>query len=185
MIHSRCATEGNSGTISCAILGIRDEASLLCVFEKIQQEILRVLGGEKDALPTDSDLANLRYLDDVVHETLRLFPAVPINGRVCSETTTLPAGGGGTGEEPIPVPRGALIGFSRYACQRSTRYYGDDDEFPTRKVAGGQREGSNSRFHISSLYPDGGFQGHCTRMRGDRKDRSACRPAREAKCCSA
>jgi len=121
----------------------------------------------------------------MLYTTLRLFPAVPINGRVCSETTTLPAGGGGTGEEPIPVPRGALIGFSRYACQRSTRYYGDDDEFPTRKVAGGQREGSNSRFHISSLYPDGGFQGHCTRMRGDRKDRSACRPAREAKCCSA
>lgn len=112
-------------------------ASLLCwliyalarepkVFEKIQQEILRVLGGDQDALPTDSDLANLRYLDDVIHETLRLFPAVPINGRVCSETTTLPAGGGATGEEPILVPRGTLVGFSTYACQRSAKYYGDD-----------------------------------------------------------
>lgn len=112
-------------------------ASLLCwliyalareprVFEKIQREILRVLGGDKDALPTVSDLANLRYLDDVIHETLRLFPAVPINGRVCSETTTLPAGGGGTGEEPILVPRGALVCFSTYACQRSAQYYGDD-----------------------------------------------------------
>jgi len=112
-------------------------ASLLCwlvyalarepeVFEKVQQEILSVLGVDKGVVPTDSDLASLQYLDDVVHETLRLFPAVPINGRLCSETTTLPAGGGDSGEEPILVPQGALVGFSTYACQRSRKYYGND-----------------------------------------------------------
>ncbi|KAK4074642.1 hypothetical protein Purlil1_12919 [Purpureocillium lilacinum] len=112
-------------------------ASLLCwlvyalarepeVFERVKQEIRSVLGNDKDVLPTGSDLARLRYLDDVVHETLRLFPAVPINGRLCRETTTLPSGGGESGEEPILVPRGALVAFSTYACQRSIKYYGDD-----------------------------------------------------------
>ena len=112
-------------------------ASLLCwlvyalarepvVLEKIQQEVLSVLGKDADALPTNSDLMNMQYLDDVVYETLRLFPVVPINGRVCRETTTLPSGGGDSGEEPILVPKGALVCFSTYACQRSTKYYGND-----------------------------------------------------------
>ncbi|KAK2748974.1 hypothetical protein FQN57_007257 [Myotisia sp. PD_48] len=112
-------------------------ASLLCwlvyilsrepiVFKKVQLEVLSVLGDDHDVPPTNSDLAKMRYLDDVIHETLRLFPAVPINGRLCSETTTLPAGGGDSGEEPVLVPKGTLICFSTYACQRSTKYYGND-----------------------------------------------------------
>ncbi|UNI22054.1 hypothetical protein JDV02_007979 [Purpureocillium takamizusanense] len=112
-------------------------ASLLCwlvyalarepaVLEKIQQEVLSLLGTDSDVLPTNSDLMNMRYLDDVIHETLRLFPVAPINGRLCRETTTLPSGGGDSGEEPILVPKGALVCFSTYACQRSTKYYGDD-----------------------------------------------------------
>lgn len=112
-------------------------ASLLCwlvytlarepaVFEKVQQEVLSVLGEDPDVPPTNSDLAKMPYLDDVLYETLRLFPVVPLNGRLCCESTTLPSGGGDSGEEPILVPKGTLICFSTYACQRSTKYYGDD-----------------------------------------------------------
>ncbi|KAI0401981.1 cytochrome P450 [Xylaria palmicola] len=44
----------------------------------------------------------------------------------CNTTTTLPAGGGISGEEPIFVPKGALVCFSTFGCQRSTKYYGED-----------------------------------------------------------
>lgn len=112
-------------------------ASLLCwlvyaiarepvVYKKIEMEVLAVLGMDREAPPTDLDLRRMRYLDDVVYETLRLFPAVPINGRLCSETTTLPSGGGNSGEEPILVPKGTLVCISTYACQRSAKYYGKD-----------------------------------------------------------
>lgn len=96
------------------------------VLERVQSEVLPLLGQDPDVPPSDSDLAKMRYLDNVVHETLRLFPAVPINGRICSETTTLPSGGGPSGDEPILVPKGTLLCFSTYACHRSIKYYGND-----------------------------------------------------------
>lgn len=123
--------------MSLLVAGRDSNASLLCwlvyalarepeVFAKLQQEILSVLGRDPNTVPEDSHLSEMRYLDNVINETLRLFPAVPINGRLCSETTTLPAGGGESGEEPILVPKGTLICISTFACQRSSNYYGSD-----------------------------------------------------------
>jgi cytochrome P450 len=117
--------------------GRDSNASLLCwvvyilareptVFKKLEKDILSTIGNDSNVTPTDSDLMSMRYLEDVVHECLRLFPAVPINGRICNTTTTLPAGGGSSGEEPILVPKGTLICFSTFGCHRSTKYYGED-----------------------------------------------------------
>ncbi|KAI1127135.1 cytochrome P450 CYP5202A1 [Nemania abortiva] len=96
------------------------------VFKNLETDILTAMGDDSNIVPTDSDLTRMRYLEDVVHECLRLFPAVPINGRICNMTTTLPAGGGTSGEEPILVPKGALVCFSTFGCHRSTKYYGED-----------------------------------------------------------
>ncbi|KAI1176242.1 cytochrome P450 CYP5202A1 [Nemania sp. FL0916] len=112
-------------------------ASLLCwiiwvlarepsVFAKLEEDILSILDDDFNISPTDTDLTRMRYLEDFIYECLRLFPAVPLNGRMCNTTTTLPAGGGGSGEEPILVPKGTLICFSTFACHRSTKYYGQD-----------------------------------------------------------
>lgn len=123
--------------MSLLVAGRDTNASLLCwlvhvlarepeTLHKLQSEVMLVLGSDPNSLPEDSHLAKMSYLDNVVNETLRLFPAVPINGRVCSESTTLPAGGGESGEEPILVPKGTLICLSTFACHRSAKYYGCD-----------------------------------------------------------
>ncbi|KAJ2993107.1 hypothetical protein NUW58_g1945 [Xylaria curta] len=117
--------------------GRDSNASLLCwvvyalareptVFERLQKEVLLVMGTDSNVTPSESDLMGMSYLEDVIHECLRLFPAVPINGRMCNTTTTLPTGGGWSGEEPVLVPKGALICFSTFGCHRSTKYYGED-----------------------------------------------------------
>ncbi|KAI5924025.1 cytochrome P450 CYP5202A1 [Camillea tinctor] len=96
------------------------------VFKKLETEVLSTMGQDPNSTPTLLDLRKMPYLEDVINETLRLFPAVPINGRMCKETTTLPFGGGQSGEEPILVPKGALICFSTYGCHLSTKNYGED-----------------------------------------------------------
>ncbi|KAI0452854.1 cytochrome P450 CYP5202A1 [Xylaria acuta] len=123
--------------MSLLFAGRDSNASLLCwvvyalarertVFEKLEKEILSIMGADSNAIPNDSDLTRMHYLEDVIYECLRLFPAVPINGRMCNTTTTLPVGGGESGEEPILVPKGTLICFSTFGCHRSTKYYGED-----------------------------------------------------------
>ncbi|KAI0810716.1 cytochrome P450 [Xylaria sp. FL0064] len=112
-------------------------ASLLCwivyvlarepeVFKKLETDILSAVGTDPNVTPSDFDLTRMQYLEDVVYECLRLFPPIPINGRICNTTTTLPAGGGVSGEDPILVPKGALICFSTFGCHRSAKYYGED-----------------------------------------------------------
>jgi cytochrome P450 len=112
-------------------------ASLLCwivyvlarepkIFQQLEEDVISVVGNDPTITPTDADLTKMQYLEDVVYECLRLFPAVPINGRICNTTTTLPAGGGETGEEPVFVPKGTLVCFSTFGCHRSTKYYGED-----------------------------------------------------------
>ncbi len=117
------ARDPNASLLSRLIYALAREPVVLA---QVRSEVFSVLGENPDALPCDADLTKMRYLDNVIHETLRLFPAVPLNGRLCSEATTLPAGGGASGEEPILVPKGGLICFSTFACQRSTKCYGDD-----------------------------------------------------------
>ncbi|XWX00933.1 hypothetical protein V2A60_008956 [Cordyceps javanica] len=130
-------TKARDELMSLLVAGRDSNASLLCwlvyalareprVLATLQSEVLEVLGNDPNTLPEDSHLAKMKYLDNVVNETLRLFPAVPINGRLCSERTTLPAGGGESGEDPIHVPKGTLICMSTFACQRSSKYYGSD-----------------------------------------------------------
>ncbi|KAI1191676.1 cytochrome P450 [Nemania serpens] len=115
--------------------GRDSNASLLCwllyvlarepaVFGKLENEVFSTLGTDSNTTPTSAQLAKMVYLEDVVHETLRLFPAVPINGRICRKTTTLPFGG--SDGLPILVPKGALICFSTYGCHLSTANYGED-----------------------------------------------------------
>ncbi|KAM3562329.1 hypothetical protein ARSEF4850_002810 [Beauveria asiatica] len=130
-------TKARDELMSLLVAGRDSNASLLCwlvyalarepeVLEKLRSEVTSTLGIDSNSLPDDVHLAKMRYLDDVVHETLRLFPSVPLNGRLCSKSTTLPAGGGESGQEPVYVPKGTLICLSTFACQRSTRYYGSD-----------------------------------------------------------
>ncbi|KAK8160804.1 cytochrome P450 CYP5202A1 [Phyllosticta citrichinensis] len=115
--------------------GRDSSASLLCwifyslarepgVCRKLRREVIEKLGDGSDRPVTEKDLAEMTYLDNVISETLRLFPAVPLNGRVCARTTKLPVGGGVKGEDPIHVPKGTLICYSTYALQRSEGIYG-------------------------------------------------------------
>lgn len=97
-------------------------------YSRLRDEIVDAIGLSRE--PQSFEINRMQYLDCVINETLRLFPAVPLNGRLCRQDTTLPAGGGENGECPILVPKGTLICYHTYATQRAKHLFGHDaDEY--------------------------------------------------------
>ncbi|MCJ1315275.1 hypothetical protein MMC15_000592 [Xylographa vitiligo] len=96
------------------------------VLNKLRSEIESVLGQDKDV--TRTYIQRMPYLHNVIKETLRLYPPVPINTRFCKETTTLPLGGGPDGRSPILVRKGMPVAYAVYHMQRRKDFYGSDAE---------------------------------------------------------
>ncbi|EOA83553.1 hypothetical protein ACJQWK_00230 [Exserohilum turcicum] len=88
---------------------------------KLRQEIISTVGLERQ--PTYDDLKNMRYLQHILNETLRLYPTVPYNIRIALKDTTLPMGGGPDGQQPIGIPAGTPIGYSTLIMQRREDIY--------------------------------------------------------------
>jgi hypothetical protein len=65
------------------------------IVQRLRKEILDTVG--PTAAPTYSDLKGMKFLNHVINETLRLYPAVPFNVRVALKDTSLPTGGGPDG----------------------------------------------------------------------------------------
>ncbi|KAI0175765.1 cytochrome P450 52A11 [Hypoxylon sp. FL1284] len=91
------------------------------VVRKLRREILDRVG--LDRTPTYDDLKALKYLQNVLNETLRLYPAVPFNVRTALRDTTLPRGGGPDGSQPLPVLKGNPVGYSTLTMQRRADLY--------------------------------------------------------------
>lgn len=88
---------------------------------RLREEIVSVVGLER--LPTYADLKNMKYLQNVMNETLRLYPSVPFNVRLALKDTTLPRGGGPDGSQPVAILKDTPIGYSTLTMQRREDLY--------------------------------------------------------------
>ena len=75
--------ETTSGTLSFAIYELLENPDIL---KKAEEEVKRVLGNR---MPTIEDIPKLTYIDQILKETLRLHPAVPLISLFPIESTTL------------------------------------------------------------------------------------------------
>jgi cytochrome P450 len=91
------------------------------IVTKLRQEIINHIGLER--APTYQDLKEMKYLQHVINETLRLYPVVPFNVRMSLCDTTLPTGGGPDLQQPIGVPKGTPVGYSPLVMQRCPELY--------------------------------------------------------------
>ncbi|XP_061373959.1 cytochrome P450 704C1-like [Gastrolobium bilobum] len=97
------------------------------VQEKIAQEIreaTRVADGstvdELAASVTEENLEKMQYLHAALTETLRLHPAVPVEGKFCFSDDTWPDG--------FSVKKGDLVSFLPYVMGRMKFLWGEDAE---------------------------------------------------------
>ncbi|KAL9074390.1 MAG: hypothetical protein Q9157_004417 [Trypethelium eluteriae] len=94
------------------------------VLSRLRCEIDNTVGSEKNI--TRAHIQRMPYLHNVIKETLRLYPPVPINTRFCRKTTALPVGGGPDGRSPLLVREGMPVAYSVYHMQRREDLYGSD-----------------------------------------------------------
>jgi cytochrome P450 len=112
---------------------------------ELRQELQTVLGRDQ---PTMGHLEKLKLLDQVVRESLRLYPPVYLIARRATNNHQL-AG--------IGIPRGAIVFLGIWSVQRSAKYYSDPLEFrPERWTS--QFKSSLPRY---AFYPFGGGPRQC------------------------
>ncbi|KAL6977638.1 hypothetical protein U1Q18_026429 [Sarracenia purpurea var. burkii] len=96
--------------------------------EKIAQEVWEKIGdlkenssfGEIAASISEESLNKMHYLHAALTETIRLYPAVPIDGKVCFSDDTLPDG--------TSVRRGDQVSYVPYVMGKMKWLWGDDAE---------------------------------------------------------
>ncbi|KAL8403706.1 hypothetical protein RB594_008816 [Gaeumannomyces avenae] len=88
---------------------------------RLRAEIEQVVGF--DRTPTYADLKSMKYLQNIMNETLRIYPVVPFNVRLALTDTTLPRGGGPDGSQPLPVLKDTPIGYSTLLMHRRADLY--------------------------------------------------------------
>ncbi|GAB7095214.1 cytochrome P450 [Halolamina litorea] len=81
--------------------------------EKLVAELDEVLDGER---PTTGDLADLTYTEQVVEESMRLFPPVPSIVREAKEPDTI---------DGYRIPTGSKVFMSQWVVHRDGRWYDD------------------------------------------------------------
>jgi len=82
---------------------------------KVLQEIADVSG---TGSLTYDQLRDLKYLEAVLNEALRLYPSVPIDAKIVASSDTLPDG--------TFISKGTLICYAAYAMGRSEEIWGKD-----------------------------------------------------------
>ncbi|KAI0139644.1 cytochrome P450 [Xylariaceae sp. FL1272] len=93
------------------------------VQERLRREIEETVGRRT---PEYEEIKNMRYLNWVIKETLRMYPPVPQNLRVANKDTVLPVGGGPDGRSPVFIAKGRECSFSSFSLQRRRDLWGED-----------------------------------------------------------
>ncbi|CAG9773150.1 unnamed protein product [Ceutorhynchus assimilis] len=130
-------TTGNALAFTFILLGMHQE-----IQAKLYEEVMEVVG-DKDI--THQDLPNLKYTEAVICETMRLFPSVPLIGRLCNEDINL-----GT----KILPKGSSCMFSILHLHRDPQYWPDPLKFdPSRFLPENQSKINPSSFMAFSAGP--------------------------------
>lgn len=89
--------------------------------EKLRQEVRAKLEEKKAKAPkerilTSADISQMKLLQNIVMETLRLYPPVPIDIKCAAVDDELPGG--------FKIPKGSRVSFEPYVMGRLEKFWG-------------------------------------------------------------
>ncbi|KAG0647858.1 Cytochrome P450-CM2 [Hyphodiscus hymeniophilus] len=108
-------------------------------FEKLRDVVIDTFGTEEEPKQklTFTSLKACKAITYVLYEAMRLYPLLPINGRVALRDTVLPTGGGPDRKQPLAIMKGEQVGYSIYVMHRRADIWGEDaDEFVPKRWEG-------------------------------------------------
>ena len=98
---------------------------MLGVHEDIQEKVLneqRAIFGDSNRDATFADTVEMKYLERVIMETLRLYPPVPVIARKVNEDVKLAS-------QNLVIPAGATVILGIYKLHRNTENYNNPEVF--------------------------------------------------------
>lgn len=87
------------------------------VYAKVREEVDSVLG---DRELTVDDIPNFKYIKNVVNESLRIRPVIPMVDRIATEDFVI---------DGYRIPSGTYLGLFLWSAPHDTRYWDDPYEF--------------------------------------------------------
>ncbi|XP_063239702.1 cytochrome P450 4C1-like [Bacillus rossius redtenbacheri] len=118
------------------------------VQEKVVKELEQIFGENIDRAVTYEDLKQMVYLEQVINETMRLYPPVPLTARGVTEDLTL---------TKYTLPAGAYIAIPISLIHRNPEYFPDPDRFDPDRFSPENR----AKRHPFSFIPFLGGQRMC------------------------
>ena len=117
---------------------------------KLREEILEVLN-ERDSIDYE-DMSKLQYMNQVISETLRMYPPAVRSDRYCQKTTII---------KNIEIEKGSSVSFSIYNIHHDPEYYPNPHKFDPERFS---PENKSSR-HPMAYIPFGAGPRNCIGMR--------------------
>lgn len=112
--------EGHDTTSACISFTLLMLACHGDIQQKVVEEIQQVFG-TSDRRPTHQDLSNLRYLEQVLKESLRMYPSVPSISRLTDGEVKMPSG--------YTIPSNSIVHIHIYDLHHNPTLYPDPDKF--------------------------------------------------------
>ncbi|KAG2105766.1 cytochrome P450 [Suillus discolor] len=92
------------------------------ILSRLREEIISKVGLTR--MPTYGDIKEMKYIQAVLNETMRLFPALPFDVREAVHDTTWTSPE--PGKKPLFVPGGVVVIYSVFLMHRRTDLWGPD-----------------------------------------------------------